>query len=121
MTSTDTLVQTIWISLAGMTLTFGAVGILVAMMFLLTRVLRDRPDGPGSGDDAGEVAIGTGVSDDIAQAAAAAVSLALDARAARAGVALGHGGRGVVVESDVWDVHARASKVNARATYESMR
>ena len=83
----ELFVQTIWITVVGMGLTFAAIGLLVVTMFLLTRWTRGREE--LARDDARDADRSTAFpADDIheeaklAAAAAIAVALALEAQRA---------------------------------------
>lgn len=83
----ELFVQTIWITVVGMGLTFAAIGLLVITMFLLTRWTRGREE--LARDDAQSVDPSTASSagenrEEARQAAAAATAVALALEAQRA-------------------------------------
>ena len=113
--------QTVGITVVGMGLTFAAIGILVAAMIVLTRWARDREEEASHPREPSGAIPTDERRDELEQAAAVAVAVALAQAARRAHpIYAWHAGR-PESEPGAWQDHARGQQLEQRRIHGALR
>ena len=113
--------QTVWITVVGMGLTFGAIGLLVTAMILLTRWSRNGKGGaPYAGEPSGAIPVDEELQE-LEQAAAVAVAVAMAQATRRVHpIHAWHASR-PEVEPSAWQAYARQHQLEQRRTHGALR
>ena len=113
--------QAVWITALGMGLTFFAIGLLVAAMVVLTRWARGRGDVVSSSGEPSGAIPADERREELEQAAAVAVAVAL-AQAARRAQPVGawHTAR-AEEEPSPWQAHSRGQQLEQRKLHGTLR
>ena len=117
----DVFQQTISISIAGMGLTFAAIGLLVLAMMALTRWARGSEDvPPGKGEPGGAIPTDRRLEEEeLAAAVAVGIALALAGRRAHPT----HAWHSARPEDDpsAWQSYSREQQLDQRKTHQTLR
>jgi Na+-transporting methylmalonyl-CoA/oxaloacetate decarboxylase gamma subunit len=113
--------QTVWITLAGMGLTFAAIGLLIAAMMALTRWARGRQEEVSHREAPSGAIPSDEELDQIEQAAAVAVAVALALAGRRAHpIHAWHAAR-PGEEPSAWQSYSRGQQLEQRKTHQTLR
>lgn len=111
------LSQALWLTLWGIGTTFAAIGVLVGGMYLLTALIKDRPEkAEEEGEEEAPTAEVSAGADQRVVAAVAAVATAL----AQAGTAL-RLPAGETLAAGSWDSFTRSRRLSGRAQHDQRR
>lgn len=113
--------QTVWMTVIGMALTFAALGLLVAVMMALTRWARGRAEAaPCKGEPCKAIPVDERV-EELEQAAAVAVAVALAQSARRAGPTYAWHTARSAGEPSPWQAYARGQQLEQAKTHQTLR
>ena len=113
--------QTLWITAVGMGLTFFAIGLLVAAMVALTRWARGREDGVSAQREPSGAIPTDERLEELEQAAAVAVTVALAQAARRAHPTQAWHAARPEEEPSPWQAYARGQQLEQRKTHGTLR
>jgi len=113
--------QAVWMTVIGMGLTFGALGLLIVAMMALTRWARGKAEAAPSRSEPSKAIPADERVEELERAAAIAVAVALAQAARRAGPAYAWHTARPEEEPSPWQAYARGQQLEQAKTHQTLR